>query len=254
MENIKIVTQARVGSSRLPSKVLKEIAGKSLLAIHLKRLKKASCAKEIIVATTLEEDAYKIIKIAEDEEVPYYQGSTNDVLDRFYQALKNTNTDYVVRVTSDCPLIDPQLIDHVVNFAIDEGVDYVSNGLNDLYPDGQDIEVFKFSALEIAWKEAKLLSEREHVTPFIRNNSDLMGGQKFTALGFPSKSDFSQIRMTVDEELDFILMEKLINELGMEQDWITYANYIIEQDLSSINGNIIRNEGYLKSLKRDQNE
>lgn len=99
----------------------------------------------------------------------WYKGSVNDVLDRFYQTALPEMPDYVVRLTSDCPLIDPAIIDHIIQYCIDNDFDYVSNGMHPTYPDGMDTEVFKFSALETAWKEANLQSEREHVTPYIKN-------------------------------------------------------------------------------------
>lgn len=114
------------------------------------------------------------------------------------------------------------------------------------------MEVFKFSALESAWENAKLLSEREHVTPYIKNNSDYKSGKIFTAINYPCESDFSKIRMTVDEARDFELVEILISKLGIEKSWIQYTNYIIENNLTKINDQIIRNEGLLKSLKNEK--
>lgn len=247
-----LVTQARSGSSRLPGKVLKEVGGKSLLQIHLERLKKCTRLSEIIVATTLEkEDAviyYKALKWGFDS----YRGSESDVLDRFYQAVKNKKADWIVRVTSDCPLIDPDLVDDVIRFVQENDVDYGSNGLVEHFPDGQDVEVFKFSALKKAWENASLLSEREHVTPYIRNNSGNKGADLFSIISYPCDQDFSKIRMTVDEPKDFDLITLLINKIGVEKTWLEYTNYIIENNLITMNGQIIRNEGFLKSLKEDK--
>ena len=131
-------------------------------------------------------------------------------------------------------------------------MDYGSNGLTEQFPDGQDIEVFKFSALEIAWKNAKLKSEREHVTPYIRNNADNNGDDLFITINYPCEKDYSKIRMTVDEPRDFDLIELLINNLGIDKTWLEYTNYIIENNLTKINDQIIRNEGLLKSLKEDE--
>lgn len=246
-----IITQARTGSTRLPGKVLKEIGGTSLLQIHLERLKKCTKISEIIVATTQDTADTIIFDKAIEWGFSASRGSESDVLDRFYQAVKFKNADWIVRVTSDCPLIDPLLVDKVIDFVQKNDKDYGSNGLIERFPDGQDVEVFKFSALEKAWKNAKLLSEREHVTPFIRNNSDFKGGNLFTAINFPCESDFSKIRMTVDEKSDFELIEILINNLGTEKTWMDYVNFIIDNDLIKINETIIRNEGLLKSLKND---
>jgi spore coat polysaccharide biosynthesis protein SpsF (cytidylyltransferase family) len=180
-----------------------------------------------------------------------YRGSEDDVLDRFYKAARPFNPDWIVRVTSDCPLIDPELVDQVVEFAINSNADYASNTVEAKYPDGQDVEVLKFSALIKAWINALKPSEREHVTPFIRCNSDLMGSHIFAAVNFPSENDYSHIRMTVDESEDFELISKLIEKIGTKRTWKEYTNYIIDNDLGSINKDIQRNEGYIRSLKED---
>lgn len=247
-----VITQARVGSTRLPGKVLKEINGKSLLQIHLERLRKCTTVSEIIVATTNEPADQVLFDQAIEWGFSVSKGSESDVLDRFYQSVKDKNPDWIVRVTSDCPLIDPILVDQVIAFVQENNCDYGSNGLIENFPDGQDIEVFKFTALEQAWKNATLLSEREHVTPYIRNNSDFNGGDLFTAINFPCEWDFSKIRMTVDEIRDFELIEILVYELGTDKTWLEYVNYIIENNLTKVNDKIIRNEGLLKSLKNDK--
>ncbi|MEA9413133.1 glycosyltransferase family protein [Flavobacterium sp. PL02] len=246
-----LITQARTGSTRLPGKVLKEIGGKSLLQIHLERLKECSKVSEIIVATTSNNEDSIIYEKAIAWGVSASKGSESDVLDRFYQAVKDEKADWIVRVTSDCPLIDPNLVDEVISFVQENDKDYGSNVLIENFPDGQDIEVFKFSALKKAWKEAKLLSDREHVTTYIRNNSDYKGGSLFSAINYQCYTDFSNIRMTVDEKSDFDLIEIIVSKLGTSKSWIEYVNFIIENDLIKMNDQIIRNEGLLKSLKKD---
>lgn len=246
-----LITQARTGSTRLPGKVLKEIGGKSLLQIHLDRLKNCKNISEIIVATTVNEEDNVIFDKAIEWGYTASRGSESDVLDRFYQSVKDKKTDWIVRVTSDCPLIDPVLVDEVITFVQANNKDYGANILVENFPDGQDIEVFKFSALEKAWKEANLQSEREHVTPYIRNNSDYKGGALFSAVNYPCESDFSKVRMTVDESRDFDLIEILIDKLGVEKSWLEYTNYITDNNLTKVNDQIIRNEGLLKSLKND---
>ena len=149
--------------------------------------------------------------------------------------------------------MDPVLVDAIVNFAQNNSYDYVSNGLIEHFPDGQDVEVFKFSALKNAWENATLKSELEHVTPYIRNNADGKGDDIFSAMNYACKDNYSHIRMTVDEQRDFDLIECLIKKLGSEKSWLDYTNYIIQNDLTKINDKIIRNEGFLKSLKNDTN-
>ena len=246
-----LISQARSGSSRLPEKILKKINNESLLEIQLKRLRRCNKVSKIIVATTENPEDKIIYDYSIGLGFDSFIGSESDVLDRFYQAVKNEKPDWVVRITSDCPLIDPILIDKLIEFAHSSNKDYCSNTLIENYPDGQDIEVFKFTALQTAWKNANLHSEREHVTPYIRNNSDLKGGSLFTSINFPCDSDYSNIRMTVDESRDFDLIETLICDLGTNKTWLEYTDYIIKNDLGKINDSIIRNEGLLKSLQND---
>jgi spore coat polysaccharide biosynthesis protein SpsF len=250
--NTILITQARSGSTRLPGKVLKYINGKSLLQIHLDRLDECKSVSNIIVATTTNSEDQTIFDKAIEWGFDAFMGSEFDVLDRFYQAVKDKNADWIVRVTSDCPLIDPILVDEVVDFVQSSDKDYGSNTFIENYPDGQDIEVFKFSALRNAWENAGLLSEREHVTPYIRNNSDVKGGSLFTAINFDCDFDFSKIRMTVDEMEDFELISILVNKLGTTKTWLEYTKYIIDNKLTTINSSITRNQGLLKSLKNDK--
>jgi spore coat polysaccharide biosynthesis protein SpsF (cytidylyltransferase family) len=253
VEKVKtvLITQARIGSTRLPGKVLKKIGNKTLLQIHLERLCKCKSITDIIVATTANDEDNIIYENSLFLGFNAFKGSENDVLDRFYQAVKNIKPEWIVRVTSDCPLIDPVLVDNVVNFVRDNKKDYGSNILIENFPDGQDVEVFKFSVLEYAWNNASLLSDREHVTTYIRKNSDFNGGNLFSAINYPCHNNFSDIRMTVDEKIDFDLISILINNLGVDKSWLEYTNHIIDNKLYKINNSIIRNEGLLKSLKND---
>ena len=247
---VTLITQARLGSKRFPQKILKEIKGKSLLQIHIERLKKCTKVSEIIIATTTNKADELIFKKALDWNVSCFKGSENDVLDRFFLSVKDRNPDFIVRVTSDCPLIDPILIDQIIEYAIIKNVDYCSNNLVEHFPDGQDVEVMKFSALKNAWKHAKLNSEREHVTPYIRNNSSFNGISKFSSLNFKCKNNFSYVRMTVDEQNDFDMIEQLIQSLGINKSWLQYTEHILKYNLNKINNNF-RNEGYYNSLNKD---
>ena len=251
--NIIIVTQARIGSTRFPGKVLKALGEGTMLSTHLNRLKMSKRASNIIVATTFEVGVEAIVNIANQLNIEVYQGSTTDVLDRFYQAVYSSNPDYVVRVTSDCPLIDAALIDEVIQMVISKQLDYGSNMLIEEYPDGQDVEVFTFKALEQAWKEATLESEREHVTPYIRNNASYNGGSFFKSDNYEAPFNYNHVRMTVDEPADLATIEEIIKREGTENDWLTYTNFILNNSAKLNNQQITRNEGYLKSLKKESN-
>ena len=247
MENVIIITQARIGSTRLPSKVLKEIEGKSLLQIHLERLKKSTYGDNIIVATTFEDGVEKIIKIAKSVEVDYYQGDTNDVLDRFYNAAKGKSPDYIVRVTSDCPLLDPVLMDEIIQLGVVNDLDYTTNTLIEAFPDGQDVEVIKWSAFEKSWNETSLKSDREHVTPYIRVNSSFFGKNLFKSKNFDSSENYNKVRMTVDESKDFDAIKILTTTLGNDKNWKDYTDFILNNPDLFFNQQIIRNEGSIIS-------
>ena len=251
LEQTILVSQARSGSTRLPKKVLLKIKGQELLRIQITRLQKCTEIDNIIVATTIDPADDVIVDLCKSWNVAVSRGQINDVLDRYYQAVLLHKPKWVVRVTSDCPLIDPALVDAVVKFAKVNDTDYASNILEERFPDGQDVEVFKFAALEKAWFEAKLKSEREHVTPYLRTNSTFNGGSIFSSANFSCFENFSDIRMTIDEPSDFDLISKLIEDLGIDETWLKYTRHIIANDYSKINKNIIRNEGFLKSLKND---
>jgi glutamate-1-semialdehyde aminotransferase/spore coat polysaccharide biosynthesis protein SpsF (cytidylyltransferase family) len=247
------ITQARVGSSRLPAKVLKEVNGKTLLQTHIERASKSKLVDKLFVATTIEPDAVKICAICDQLNVPYYRGSVNDVLDRFYMTAKPEQPDYVVRITSDCPLIDATIIDKAIEACIKGNYDYCSTGLKPTYPDGFDVEVMKFSALEKAWQQSGLTSEREHVTSYIWKNVDFNGGSLFTSVNITDERDCSHYRLTVDEPSDFELVSKVIEAIGDEKGWLDYVNYIDEHPaLFEINSFIKRNEGYMKSIQEDK--
>lgn len=226
--------------------------GKTILQIHLDRLKNCKQVSDILVATSTNTADEIIFNKATTLGFKAFKGSEEDVLDRYYKAAKPLQPDWVVRVTSDCPLVDPQLVDAIILLAQKEELDYCSNTLLDQYPDGQDVEVFTFASLERAWKEANKPSEREHVTPFIKNNSNDFGLKIFKSENYDCESNYSAIRMTIDEIADFDLIEILVNTLGTDKSWKEYANYIIENGLYDLNKNIIRNEGYQKSLIKDK--
>jgi len=249
---ILAITQARVGSTRLPEKVLKTIKGKTLLEIHLNRVLQSKLINKLKVATTVEPDANKIVEIANKVGVESFKGPVDNVLERFLLTALPENPDYVVRLTSDCPLIDPLEIDKVIEACVTGQYDYASNVLEPTLPDGMDVEVFKFSALEKAYKEAVLRSDREHVTPYIWRNSTVKGGSIFKSFCVKNNEDFSKYRLTVDTQEDFDLIEKLINKLGVDKGWWEYISYLkIHPELVNLNSKYERNEGLKKSISED---
>lgn len=248
-----IITQARIGSSRLPGKVLLRAAGKTFLQIHAERVSRTRLADEVIIATSVNEKDDLIAGEAAKLNIKCYRGSEEDVLERYYKAAKKANADIVVRVTSDCPFADPELMDEMILFFLENDYDYIANILEYTYPDGIDIEIMTFTSLEKAFNNAKLTSEREHVTPYIRKNSDLCGGNLFKAYNFANPQRLQEItRLTLDEPADLQVLTQLIETLGTERPWQVYYDHLLKNpQLNKLNNYISPNEGYDKSVKQD---
>lgn len=246
----KIIIQARLGSTRLPGKVLLKIMDKTILEYLIERVKKAKNVEDIIIATTTKEEDLDIINLAHRLQVNTFRGSENDVLDRFYQAAKTFNVKHVVRITADCPFMDSNIIDDVVCCYFESSADYCSNVSERTFPDGEDVEVFSFATLEYAWRNANLASEREHVTPYIRNHPNI-----FKIANFKHKIDFSKKRWTLDRKEDFKFIKAIleglypINPDFHMEDILKFLEH--NPHLEDINRNIKLNEGYLKSIKKD---
>ena len=204
------IMQARVGSTRLPRKVLKSICGKTILEHDIDRLRLVKNIDEIIIATTVEERDIEIVREADRLGVKYFRGSENDVLSRYYLAAKENNADIVVRVTSDCPLLDSRIANMTISHLLDnlDKYDYVSNTLTPSFPRGLDIEAFTFDSLERAYNEAKLTREREHVTPYIYTNKD-----QFRLGCYKNKIDYSSYRWTLDTTEDFEFISAIYDRL-----------------------------------------
>ncbi len=250
---IAAIIQARTGSTRLPNKVLMQIKGKPLLWYVISRLKNTQQIQDIVVATTVTEEDNAIQQLCDDWKIKCYRGSEDDVLDRYYHAAKKFDIENIVRITSDCPLIDFRVVDEVVEYFRSDDFDYVSNTMELRYPDGMDAEVFKFSALEKAWKEAMLKSEREHVTPYIWKNSTFNGKNLFTSDNYGFDSDFSHFRLTVDEIEDFEVIKFLIENTDSDAPWLNYVALLTKHtDVMLRNAEYGRNEGYQKSLFEDK--
>ena len=249
--NISIIIQARTNSNRLPNKVLAKIENKPMIWYVVNRVKKVKKVKQIVLCTTNLQNDQKLIDIAEENEILNFKGSTEDVLDRYYRCALEINADPIIRITGDCPLIDPLIIDDILEFFLNNNYDYVSNTILPTYPDGLDVEIFSFNALENAATNAKLKSEREHVTPFFKNHPEI-----FNLFNFKNDTDLSHLRWTVDEKEDLIFAKKIFHEFKPKIDFSTQEILKLlkhKPELLKINSKIKRNEGYLKSLK-DYNE
>jgi glutamate-1-semialdehyde 2,1-aminomutase len=205
-----------MGSVRFPNKVMEDICGTPMIGLLLNRLSNAKLIDQIILATSIDTRNDSLAKYVQKLGLFVFRGSEDDVLDRFYQTAKELKADCVVRITGDCPLIDPLLVDEVINKFLDTKVSYVSNVGPPTFPDGLDIEVFTFKALEVAWNKAETPKEREHVTSII------LGSEKFSQKNFANDVDFSEKRWTVDEPEDFEVVQKVFEYFHPRLDfsWI----------------------------------
>ncbi|WP_434133642.1 glycosyltransferase family protein [Sporomusa sphaeroides] len=207
---VAIIVQARMTSTRLPGKVLKEVSGKELLAYQLERLRQVALADEIIIATTVRDSDIPIVEFCKKHQIAYFRGSEEDVLSRYYYAAKESNADVIVRVTSDCPVIDPRIIDKAICLFIEnmDTYDYVSNSLEPSYPRGMDVEVCSFEVLAQAFREAADKPDREHVTPFI-----YMRPERYRLANLHLGQDRSEYRLTVDTMEDYELIKRILQSL-----------------------------------------
>lgn len=249
MSRTVAIVQARLGSRRLPGKVLADLEGKPMLARQFERLARCKTLDQLLLATTTEPSDEPVAALASSLGLATYRGSLDDVLDRYYQAAKAARAGTVVRITADCPLIDPVVSDDTVRLYRSGGLDYASTG--SLYPDGLDTEVFSFQALETAWREARLASEREHVTPFIYKNPD-----RFRIKTMTPERDLSAQRWTVDEPADLEFVRQVYRRLYRPGGVFLMKDVLEllerEPGLRALNEGIGRNEGYAKSLAEDR--
>jgi spore coat polysaccharide biosynthesis protein SpsF len=199
---VAAIVQARMGSTRLPGKVLRDLAGQTMLARVVSRLRAARLINEVLVATTILPTDDAIVAECRRCCVAVMRGDQDDVLDRYYQAAQSAKADIVVRITSDCPLIEPEVTDNTIRAFVEKIPDYASNTIVRTYPRGLDTEVMSLDALARAWWEARKPYEREHVTPYILEHPS-----EFTLLSVTGDKDYSGYRWTVDtpEDLEFVV-------------------------------------------------
>ncbi len=248
MHTVAII-QARMGSTRLPGKVLADVCGRPLLARVIERARAIQNVDRVVVATTAGDHDRSVLEVARQHGVDAFAGNEDDVLDRFYQAAKAYCAQMIVRLTADCPLLDPGVSGRVVAVFSSGAYDYVSNTLTRTFPDGLDTEVFSFAALDRAWTEAGLVSEREHVTPYIWKHPE-----HFRVANVSGERDLSEHRWTVDEPRDLEFVRAVYAKLGEGDFGMAEVLGLLAShpELSTVNAGITLNEGYLKSLREDR--
>ncbi len=233
---IVAIIQARMGSTRLPGKALRDICGRTMLARVVRRADRSRLVDEVVVATTTRLEDTAIVDECRSLGVRSFRGSEQDVLDRYHGAASEFNADSIVRITSDCPLIDPEIIDNIVQAFLEKRPDYASNTLVSTYPRGLDVEVFSRAALDRAHAEARLAHQRVHVTPYLYQNPAI-----FRLLSIAAEEDYSRYRWTVDTKEDLDLLRAVYGKLGGD-DGVSWRDVIVlmgrEPGLAEINRHI----------------
>lgn len=244
------ILQARISSTRLPGKVLKPILGVPMLQRQIERLCHVRLFDNLVVATSADDSDTPVAELCGELNIDCFRGSLDDVLDRYYRAVQSQAADTVVRLTGDCPLADPDVISGCIEYFLRHDYDYVSNCMERTYPVGLDVEVFRFDCLRQAWEDARLPSEREHVTPFIKNHPE-----RFSIGHFRNHTDLSHHRWTVDEAEDFEFVSAVYRALypGNSRFSMNDILKLLDEhpELTEINYHIVHGEGYRKSLEED---
>lgn len=246
---ISCIVQARMGSSRLPGKVLEKIDEKNtILDYVINQLQECKKIEKIIVATTnLQEDDI-ICRKLDSQQIEHYRGSSNDVLDRYFQCAKKFSIDIIVRITSDNPLIDPNIVDEIINKYENKKCDFATNTIHRTFPYGTEVEVFSFDVLKKAQENAKKLSEREHVTTYIRDPQN-----KFRLVNVENHENISKIRYTVDRIEDLEIVKEIVKNIHARPILLKHILdlYKTKPEIFKINENI-KHDGYITSLKKDE--
>ena len=242
------ILQARCSSHRLPNKVLKPLLGRAMVLREMERLAHSWHIDQIVLATSVDPSDDGLYDVAREAGIDVYRGSLDDVLDRYYACAAEHGADHIVRVTGDCPLIDWRVCDDVIAHHLAEKNDYTHT--TERFPDGLDTEVMTFSALEQAHREARLVSEREHVTLYFRNHPE-----RFRIGDVDCTADYGDLRWTVDEPCDFAFVEAVYEKLYAKNNDFSMQDILAllkeYPDLWTLNQGIVRNEGLLKSLAED---
>jgi spore coat polysaccharide biosynthesis protein SpsF len=232
------IVQARMGSTRLPGKAMIELGGRTVLQRVTERLRHSSRLQDILVATTSNAADDVIVRECQRLGVSSFRGSEHDVLDRYYRAASEHRADSVVRITSDCPLIDPVLVDQAIRVFLEADADYLNNASPRTYPRGLDVEVMKMSALEKAWRVARQPHEREHVTPYLYEHPEL-----FQLAALTGATDYSRYRWTLDTPNDLQMLTALYSKLGDRDDfsWEEIISIMErEPQLAKINAEVVQ--------------
>ena len=245
------IIQARMSSTRLPGKVLMKILGKPMLELQIERIQQSVKINHLIVATSFEVEDDPIENLCVKIGLPCFRGPLDDVLDRFFQAANTYQPKHIVRLTGDCPLADPEIIDRVIRLHRKKGYDYTSNIAPPTWPDGMDVEVLRFFCLKEAATEARLPSEREHVTPFILNRP-----KRYNCGNLQNDQNLSFHRLTVDEVNDFDKAKQIFKSLYPKNSRFSLNDilYLLDNKpaISMINAKVDSNAGIREAKNKDR--
>lgn len=244
------VIQARMGSTRFPGKVMKIVDGNNPSIFYtINQLKCCNDIEKIIVATTVNSEDNIIYNYVKSIGVDVFRGDPDNVLDRYYRCASDYSLSAIIRVTADCPLIDPNIVNKGIDLFVKGKYDYVTNTFPRSYPDGNETEIFTYKSLNHVWKNAKLPSEKEHVTPFYKNNF-----KKFNTKNFSNNLNLSHLRWTVDYAEDYELIKAILSRINKRPVRLDDILYLIkiEPELLKINEGHKPEENYFHSLKKDK--
>ena len=250
------IIQARMTSTRLPGKILKLIHNKTFLELIIRRLQRSNILTDIVLAVPENNSSDPLVRFATKLDFNIVFGSENNLINRYFKAANMYDADYIVRVTSDCPFVDPILIDEMANMIFRSDLDFVTNVCPPTWPDGLDITIFSRETLNKTKKYAKLDSEREHVVPWMWNNSNLKEKKRLKGYNFTAPSNLSNYRWTLDDKLDLEFFKSVSKKLSWQElvkmSWKEFILFFKDKnDITMINSYTQRDQGYLKSLSED---
>jgi len=238
---ILAILQARMSSRRLPGKVLMDLHGSPMIMRQIRRIQQSQQINKLVVATSSEASDQPLIDVCTANNVSWFAGDLHDVLKRFYDCATQFKPEQVVRLTADCPLADPVIIDEVIEHHLERGNDYTTNAFPHTFPDGLDVEVIRFSALEQTHKQAVSAYDREHVTTYIRDHSE-----RFTISSVCCEADLSRQRWTVDYPEDLMLIRRVFEQLLPQGEHFGYQQVLAllanEPELVKLNQRYVSGE------------
>lgn len=254
--NIVVIVQARMNSTRLNGKVLKLINGITFLELLIRRLKNSNNINKIVLAFPENYSSTPLIQLSKKIGIEYVLGSEKNLLLRYKKAALETDADYIIRITSDCPLVDPLLLDNMINLILKNKYDIITNVIPPTWPDGLDINIFTKHLLLEANKFAVLNSDKEHVVPWMWRNSELKKNKKYKGYNYECKKNYSNLRWTLDNKTDLLFFRKLSEKLSLQElEKISFKELINffrnHKELTKINSGNIRDIGYTNSLNFD---